>query len=202
MSNIRKWTSEEIELLKIEYPNLNHSRRDLEKIFNRSWNGINIKASQLKIKRINQGSKSKISDFDRFMAKVNKNSNKFYDGTECHDWIACRDKDSGYGQFGVNYKAILVHRWIYEYYHGPIGPELVVDHMCRNRSCVNVLHLRIVIRGVNATENSNSPTALNAQKERCPKCNGEYQYDRRNFRVCRKCQREYSKRYDQSHKKS
>lgn len=47
--------------------------------------------------------------------------------------------------------------------------DLVVDHTCRNRACVNPDHLRIVTQKTNALENSVGVAAMNAVKTHCPK---------------------------------
>lgn len=57
----------------------------------------------------------------------------------------------GYGRFfGEDRKAVLVHRWTYEHFVGPIPDGLTIDHLCRNTSCVNPDHLEPVTREVNA----------------------------------------------------
>lgn len=52
--------------------------------------------------------------------------------------------DTGYGEISTGQGARqLVHRWAWEQKHGKIPPRMQIDHMCHNRSCVNVDHLRL-----------------------------------------------------------
>jgi predicted RNA-binding Zn-ribbon protein involved in translation (DUF1610 family) len=41
------------------------------------------------------------------------------------------------------------HRWVYEQVHGPIPDGWVVDHLCRQKRCVNIEHLEAVTVGEN-----------------------------------------------------
>lgn len=87
------------------------------------------------------------SDMDRFAAKV------AIDDTGCWIWTAGRD-DDGYGQFRADDRTRQAHVWIWEQVlSGPVGgrlPEgLELDHMCRNRACVNPEHLELVTHTVN-----------------------------------------------------
>ena len=38
----------------------------------------------------------------------------------------------------------LVHRAVYEYFVGPVGKGLQLDHLCRNKSCCRIDHLEAV----------------------------------------------------------
>ena len=73
----------------------------------------------------------------RFLAKVRETP------AGCTEWIGSKSQ-AGYGWFSWNSKAVLAHRWIYEAAHGPIPTDRVIDHLCRNRACVNISHLECV----------------------------------------------------------
>jgi HNH endonuclease len=68
---------------------------------------------------------------ERFWAKVNK------DG-DCWVWTGARSR---YGNFRLNGASRLSHRVAFEALVGPIPPGLELDHLCRNRYCVNPAHL-------------------------------------------------------------
>lgn len=68
----------------------------------------------------------------------------------CWEWTGYRNP-GGYGQVkpAKSSPALLAHRWVYtESGHTiPAGYEL--DHLCRNRACVNPAHLEPVMSAVN-----------------------------------------------------
>lgn len=77
----------------------------------------------------------------------------------------------GYGNFyqtvnGVQ-RTFRAHRVAWFLLRGEPDPLLVLDHVCRNKRCVNPDHLREVTCGVNNIENSLSPTAINKIKTHC-----------------------------------
>lgn len=112
--------------------------------------------------------------------------------TPCWIWNLAVN-DSGYGVVGQGGKMLRAHRVYYEKACGPIPSGLVLDHLCRVRSCVNPDHLEPVTRGENVMRGSTLP-ALNATKTHCP---NNHPYDEANTRInkrgsrsCRACDRE------------
>lgn len=105
---------------------------------------------------------------------------------DCVLWIGA--KNHGYGQWTVGGDTGKVHRIAYEHWRGPIPPGLVLDHLCRVRSCVNPWHLRIVTRQENTlAPGSLAPAKANADKDRCP---NDHEYTHRDpdgKRRCRTC---------------
>jgi hypothetical protein len=74
---------------------------------------------------------------DRFWEKVDA------DG-DCWQWQGSIKPD-GYGRFWVSVGTMKYHhRVVWELLVGPIAPGLQVDHLCKNRSCVNPDHLEPV----------------------------------------------------------
>lgn len=99
-------------------------------------------------------------NIQRFWQKVNPAS-----ALECWIWNANMHY-KGYGLFGRDGKTLKAHRFSYETMIGPIPDGLVLDHLCRVRSCVNPYHLDPVTSGVNTRRGlCNSTRPL---KTHCP----------------------------------
>ncbi len=64
-------------------------------------------------------------------------------------WVTSNTHVNGYGQFQVEGKNYLAHRWAYEFLVAPIPEGLTIDHLCRVRNCVNPWHLDPVPLRVN-----------------------------------------------------
>lgn len=120
----------------------------------------------------------------------------------CWQWTACRDP-AGYGRFSCGGMGEYAHRAAYEHWVGRIPKGLHIDHLCRNRDCVNPVHMEVVTPRVNILRGTGAP-ARNARKARC--CHG-HEFTGGNTmhyplkksggygRKCRKCYRLVNQRY-------
>lgn len=64
--------------------------------------------------------------------------------SECWEWTGDRNHH-GYGVLNVASGAVMAHRVSWEASHNQRIPDgLVIDHLCRNRGCVNPAHLEPV----------------------------------------------------------
>lgn len=77
-------------------------------------------------------------DSARFESKYELDS-----GTSCWNWGGVVDA-KGYGRFDLGGRPQKAHRVAYELIVGPIPANLTIDHLCRNKLCVNPDHLEPV----------------------------------------------------------
>jgi hypothetical protein len=92
---------------------------------------------------------------------------RFCEDHETGCWVWSGTKiPSGYGRVKRSH-IISAHRLFYSWAYGPIPDGLVIDHMCKNRLCVNPDHLRAVDCRTNVIDNSASIQAENSRKTHC-----------------------------------
>ena len=106
-------------------------------------------------------------------------------------WIWTAATAQGYGRINAGGRGVPLqaHRVAYELLVGPIPEGLELDHLCRDRRCVNPQHLEPVTH----RENLLRAPSSNGRKERCKR---GHEFDAENTirrtraeggRECRRC---------------
>lgn len=139
---------------------------------------------------------------ERFWSKVEKTPT-------CWLWHGATDT-KGYGHVWVGrrgedtWRQVRAHRLAYELKVGPIPEGMTLDHLCRNRICVNPEHLEPVTLRENILR-GDSIAARHALMTHCPQ---GHAYDLFNTyfrpsgaRACRLCRALYSRIYERARKK-
>ncbi len=84
----------------------------------------------------------------------------------CWEWQLYKNK-YGYGVFGTKTKNLLAHRFSYMIFVRELDPKLTIDHLCRNHSCVNPLHLEEVSQKENLQRSSICITTMKKNQTYC-----------------------------------
>lgn len=108
----------------------------------------------------------------------------------------------GYVSVWLDGRPQLAHRLVYEQRYGPILAGLHIDHVCRNRACLNPEHMEAVTPKENVLRGV-GPSAVNRRKTHCSK---GHAFDAANTfyyratsgglgRGCRICRRDAGRRW-------
>lgn len=134
-------------------------------------------------------------DVFKFWAHVDRPST-----TDCWTWKGAVSQ-YGYGRYGKGSQP--AHRVAYRLVLGPIRTDgdWTLDHLCRNRLCVNPFHMEVVTRGENVRR-GDAGKARGAQMRARTHCPSGHAYDAENtyiypstgHRECRACGREKQRR--------
>lgn len=105
------------------------------------------------------GNEAGHSTGERFWRRVEKSDS-------CWNWVG--HASGGYGRIRHDGTRVQAHRYAYETLVGPIPEGLQLDHLCRNRMCVNPDHLEPVTPRINYLRGV-SPMAEQARQTHCRK---------------------------------
>lgn len=137
-------------------------------------------------------------NMDRFWAKVDVGH-----PCGCWEWTGAIDH-LGYGRFGKgDHGTVKAHRIAYMALLGEIPAGMELDHLCRNRRCVNPDHLEPVTH----RENTYRGFGLAGKAVRNTECPSGHSFTAENTttgpkgeRRCRECNREYQRRHRERRK--
>ncbi len=132
---------------------------------------------------------------ERFESKILRRA------SGCWEWAGSHFKETGYTIFNRKsrkdgiWRPTTGHTFSYETYVGQIPSGTNIDHLCRNRGCVNPEHLEAVTPQVNMLR-SEAPSAISVRTNKCyrghdftPENTYTKNRDGRPKRECRECQR-------------
>jgi hypothetical protein len=148
-----------------------------------------VRGEPLRFVHGHNGRAQRRSPEERFWKKVGR-----ADPDQCWEWLGTRN-DRGYGRFAIpsptgGMRQVRAYRFAYELLVGAIPEGLEIDHLCRNRGCVNPAHLEPVTHRENMF------------RARQTHCKHGHEFTEANSylppsggRECRLCQAAHNRRY-------
>lgn len=104
----------------------------------------------------------------------------------CWVWLG-KPSNHGYGVAYYKDRQQAAYRGVWQFLVGPIPKGLELDHLCRNRMCVNPDHLELVTRRVNMLRGVH-PSALAVKSGRCKRGHSDWEPNGKcGSRRCRTC---------------
>jgi len=122
---------------------------------------------------------------------------KIEQADECWRWTASLDAH-GYGQLWDGKKLRKAYRIAYELHIGDIPEGLTLDHLCRNRWCVNPWHLEPVPMRVNHARG----VAARTHCKHGHRFTRENTYRTASGRHCRTCRAAAARRFRERHREA
>lgn len=130
----------------------------------------------------------------RLLAKFNK-CVVIKEGSECWGWSSITDYQ-GYSILRLGTRIqVRAARFSYTAFRGPIPDGMEIDHLCRNRACVNHAHLEAVDHATNLKRRTEAKTHCVNGHEFTP--SNVRMNPGRNGRVCKECDRIRARKYKQ-----
>lgn len=125
--------------------------------------------------------KRKPDPLERILRKV---------GGDTTCWTFMGALRNGYGAVGIGGQTVYAHRYVYERLVGPVPSGLVIDHLCRNRACVNPTHLEPVSQRENCLRGERAGIRAFACPQGHPYSQENTYTNPQGGRSCRTCKRE------------